>query len=156
MSAEESIKKELTEAFDFIGEDKINIQRPGRIFIEVGQENFAKVFDYAVRQLKFSHLCTITGFDEKERLAFMYHLTQGPGPMLNIKTSVPKEKPVIKSVTPYFPGADCYERELEDLFGATVEGLMPGFRYPLPDNWPKGQHPLLKDWKQDTSEQKKG
>jgi hypothetical protein len=29
-----------------------------------------------------------------------------------------------------------------------VEGLVPGVRYPLPEDWPQGDHPLLKDWKQ--------
>lgn len=156
MAAEENLKKELMERFAFLGENDVRIQRPGRIFVEVKIEKFAEVFDYAVRQMKFSHLCTITGFDEKESLAFMYHLTQGPGPLINIKTSVPKGNPVIKSVTPYFPGADCYERELVDLFGAKVEGLSSGYRYPLPDDWPEGQHPLLKDWKSGATDEKKG
>jgi membrane-bound hydrogenase subunit beta len=154
VSIEENIKKGLIGRFDFIGENNIKIPRPGRIFLELPPEKFAQIFDYAVRQLKFSHLCTITGFDEKEKLGFMYHLTQGPGPMLNIKISVPKERPVIQSVTPYFSSADGYERELVDLFGAKVEGLAPGNRYPLPDDWPEGQHPMLKDWKQESLKKK--
>jgi membrane-bound hydrogenase subunit beta len=52
-------------------------------------------------------------------------------------------------VTGMFPAADCYERELVDLLGFEVQGLPPGNRYPLPDGWPDGQHPLLKDWKID-------
>ena len=27
-----------------------------------------------------------------------------------------------------------------------VQGLPPGNRYPLPDDWPQGQYPLRKDW----------
>jgi Ni,Fe-hydrogenase III component G len=34
-----------------------------------------------------------------------------------------------------------------DLFGMQVEGLPPGNRYPLPDDWPPNQYPLRKDWK---------
>ena len=44
-----------------------------------------------------------------------------------------------------------YERELVDLLGARVEGLVPGVRYPLPEGWPEGDHPLLKDWKPKTT-----
>jgi Ni,Fe-hydrogenase III component G len=65
--------------------------------------------------------------------------------MVNVKTRSPKGS-TVKSVTPYFPSADLYERELQDLLGARIEGLGPGPRYPLPDDWPEGEHPLLKDW----------
>jgi len=46
-----------------------------------------------------------------------------------------------------FPGAVSYEKELEDMFGIKVEGLPPGRRYPLPDDFPTDQYPLRKDWK---------
>jgi len=39
-----------------------------------------------------------------------------------------------------------------DLFGAKVEGLPEGPRYPLPDDWPKNQFPLRKDWKPDSDQ----
>ena len=47
-----------------------------------------------------------------------------------------------------FPAAEIYERELIDLLGAKVAGLPEGKRYPLPDDWPAGEYPLRKDWKQ--------
>ena len=53
-----------------------------------------------------------------------------------------------------FPGAELYERELVDMFGISVEGLPAGNRYPLPDDWPQGQHPLRKDWKKEMLEGK--
>jgi Ni,Fe-hydrogenase III component G len=98
-------------------------------------------------ELKLNHLCTITGLDEAEELAFIYHLTGDSNIVVNLKTRVRKASPVIKTVTHYFPGADIYERELEDLFGAKVEGLPAGNRYPLTDDWPKDEYPLRKDWK---------
>jgi Ni,Fe-hydrogenase III component G len=69
--------------------------------------------------------------------------------MANLKTRCPKGES-IRTITSYFPGADIYERELEDLLGARIEGLVPGVRYPLPEDWPEGDHPLLKDWKAKT------
>ncbi|MDD5432403.1 MAG: NADH-quinone oxidoreductase subunit C, partial [Candidatus Omnitrophica bacterium] len=61
-----------------------------------------------------------------------------------------------KSVISYFPGAEIYEREVVDLFGAKVEGLPPGNRYPLTDDWPTDQFPLRKDWKPSAEERKAG
>ena len=60
---------------------------------------------------------------------------------------VPKDEPVLQTVTGYFPAAELYEREMVDLLGMQVQGLPPGTRYPLPDGWPAGQYPLRKDWK---------
>jgi len=145
MANEEAIKNELLSKFQFLGE-KLRVQRERRIFLDVDYSKFFDVFDYAVKNMNFSVLCTITGLDEGENLAFYYHLAKRDGTMLNIKTFAPKNSPVIKTVTGYFPGAHIYERELEDMFGAKVEGLSPGKRYPLPDDWPVGQYPLRKDW----------
>jgi Ni,Fe-hydrogenase III component G len=146
MSQEENIKQELITKFPFL-EGNIRIPRDRRIFVEMSIENFPAVFDYAVRQLKFCHLCTMTGLDEQDKLSVIYHIAQDRNIMINIKTSVPKDNPRLRTVTSYFPSADAYERELVDLLGVQVEGLPPGNRYPLPDDWPKGQFPLRKDWK---------
>jgi len=143
---EEDIKQKLTSKFAYL-EGNARVTRPRRIFLEAGAENFSEIFDYLVKQLNFTHLCTITGLDEQDKLSFIYHLAGESGVLVNLKTSVPKENPVLKSVIPYFAGAEIYERELVDLFGAKVEGLPAGNRYPLTDDWPVGQFPLRKDWK---------
>ena len=145
---EELIKSDLTTKFAFLA-DKIRISRDRRIFAELPAANLRDVLGYAVKNLGFVFLCTISGLDEGENLSFVYHLTRQDGIMLNLKISVPKDKGSIKTVTDYFTGADIYEREVMDLLGAKVEGLPEGNRYPLPDDWPKGQYPLRKDWKAD-------
>ncbi len=60
--------------------------------------------------------------------------------MANVKTRCAKGG-TIRSVTPTFPGAAIYERELIDLLGASVEGIPEGPRYPLPEDWPAGSTP---------------
>jgi Ni,Fe-hydrogenase III component G len=145
MSEENNIKQQLIEKFGFLS-DKITVQRPRRIFADIPLANFPEIFDYAVKQLNFSILTTITGLDEGTTLGFIYHLARENGIVLNLYTNAPKDKPVIKTVTAYFPSADAYERELVDLFGAQVTGLPEGDRYPLPDDWPANQFPLRKDW----------
>ncbi len=103
MAQEENITQELIKKFAYL-EGKIRIQRQRRVSLEVNLVNFWEVFEYAVRQMQFAHLTTITGLDEGENLSFIYHLAGDSGIVLSIKTSVPKVNPVLRSVTPFFPG----------------------------------------------------
>ena len=146
MSEDTTIQEQLAGQFPFM-KDSITIARARRVFAETPADRFGEVFDFAVKQMGFSILCTITGLDQGATLGFIYHLARPSGATLNLSMSVPKDSPVIQTVTQYFPQADCYERELVDLLGTQVQGLPPGNRYPLPDSWPAGQYPLRKDWK---------
>ena len=146
MTDEQDIQDQLTKKFSFL-DNNIRVPRPRRIFVEVPYEKFEEVFVFAIKDLGFSILCSITGLDEGHSLSFIYHVARENKIVLNIKTSVSKDKPSIKTITKYFPGADIYEREMMDLLGAEIEGLGAGKRYPLPDDWPAGEYPLRKDWK---------
>ncbi|MFA5271972.1 MAG: NADH-quinone oxidoreductase subunit C [Candidatus Omnitrophota bacterium] len=146
MNNEENIQQKLIAKFNYL-DGKIKIPRVRRISAEVSQSNFFDVFGFLVQELKFTHLCAITGLDEGQFLSFIYHITTENGIVINLKTSVPKENSIIKTVMPYFPCAEVYEREVIDLLGAVVDSLPPGGRYPLPDNWPRNEFPLRKDWK---------
>lgn len=143
---DDSIKEDLLYKFSFL-EGKIRIQRDRRVYAEVPQDKLDEVLKFAAEKLGFIYLCTMTGLDEGASLSFIYHLTAQDGSMLNLKISVPKDKPVIKTVTDRFKGAEIYEREVMDLLGAKVQGLPEGKRYPLPDDWPLDEYPLRKDWK---------
>ncbi len=74
-----------------------------------------------------------------------------------VESSDPRFKagdPVIATMTGKFPNAEYYEKELVDLLGFRVEGLPPGPRYPLPDDWPAGQYPLRKERKPEMLDRK--
>ena len=154
MANDEEIKTELINKFDFL-KDKIRVQRARRIFTDyLDLKQWEKVFDYIVDEKKYDILLTITGLDEGENLGFIYHLAHENGNVINLKSFVPKKNPVIKSITERLPIAELYERELVDMFGAVVEGLPEGLRYPLPDDWPQGEFHLRKDWQPETPEKK--
>lgn len=155
MSPEETIQQNLIAKFDFLN-GRVRIQRARRIWVDVPAASFDQVLPALVRDFQFTILCTITGLDEGENLGLIYHLAQIGGITLNLKTTVPKAKPVWKTVLAFFPGCTFYERELVDLFGLQVEGLPPGSRYPLPDIWPAGQYPLRKDWNAAPAASKEG
>ena len=146
MTQEEIIVQDLIKKFPILN-GKASVQRIRRILAEIDGGIFEDVFSYSQQYLGFTVLCTITGLDEGPTLGFIYHMSRTDGITLSLKFSMPKDKSIIKSMVKYFPSSDIYERELIDLLGAQVEGLPEGNRYPLPDDWPKDEHPLRKDWK---------
>jgi len=148
MTIEEAIQQELIKSFNFL-EGKIRISRIRRIFFEVPVDKLEEILEFLINKIHFNTLCTITGLDEGIMIGIVYHLTRKDGIIINLKISVPKDNPKIKTITNYFPGAEYYEREVVDLLGVEVVGLPEGPRYPLPDGWPEGQYPLRKDWKSD-------
>lgn len=125
---------------------KVRLQRERRVWVEAPDTTFAAILAFCHADLKCTILCTITGLDEGEHFAALYHLAREDGVVVNIKRQVPRAQPRLATITATFPVAELYERELVDLFGIEVTGLPPGNRYPLPENWPDGQHPLRKDW----------
>ena len=144
--SEEKIKQELEDKFVYL-KDVVIIQRKGRMFAQVPLEKFDEVFAYAVKQMRFLALSAITGLDKGDGFEAIYHLNQEGKILLNLSVCLNKDNPEVNTVTAYCPSADIYERELIDLLGIKVSGLVSGHRYPLPDNWPKGEYPLRKDWK---------
>jgi len=147
MIEEKKIKSDFNIRFG-IPFERMRTPRDRRIFVDLEQGSFRPVFEHAVNDLGFKFLSAITGLDEGASFGVIYHMSGRGGIALNLKFNFPKDNPSIKTVTDYFMAADIYERELIDLFGIKVEGLPEGRHYPLPDDWPKGQYPLRKDWRQ--------
>lgn len=143
---EETISAELPAQFPFLA-GHVRMQRARRLWADTPADKFDAVFEYIVKKQDFVILCTMTGLDDGENYSIIYHLARQDGIVLNLKVSVPKNDPNWKSVAPVFPGSCFYEREIMELFGVQIEGLPPDLRYPLPDNWPAGEHPLRKDWR---------
>ena len=104
MNTTEKIKEALTKRFSVLT-DAVKMPRERRLFLTVNFVDFPAVFDYVVKELKFSHLITITGLDEPEVFGLIYHLAHDNGVVLNLRTSVDKKNPTVKTVTSYFPGA---------------------------------------------------
>lgn len=148
------VKQALESRFNYLA-DKVVEQSERRLWVDIAYPQFREVFDFAVKELRFNAIATITGLDEGENLAFIYHLYKG-GLMLNIKTRIAKDKEELQTILNYFPGALIYERELVDLLGVKIAGMPEGIRYPLPDDWPAGQYPLRKDWDPAVLDKKEG
>jgi membrane-bound hydrogenase subunit beta len=147
MANEEKLQQDLTTRFGFLA-GKVRIQRARRMWVDVPAESLNAVLGAVVKDLQFSILLTMTGLDSGESFEIIVHLAHWDGTTMHLKVLIPKANPVWQSLIPTFANAELYEREIADLLGVQVQGLPPGSRYPLPDNWPAGQFPLRKDWKQ--------
>ncbi len=152
MTAEEQVKAMLVSRLGAAAES-VRVARPRRVFAELPQECLRQALEVLKNEAGFLSLVAISGLDEQNRFAVMYHLAKA-GLVLSVAVGLPRERPTIASVTDLFPSAELYEREVKDLLGVEITGLPEGNRYPLPDDWPDGQYPLRKDWAPDSDQRK--
>lgn len=146
LSKEEALKNDLENQFkDCIS--NITIQRSNRVWGDLKADCLKTVAQW-LKDYGFKYLSTITGFDEGDNLGAAYHFNNN-SILLTLKVRTPRSNPELPSVLSIYPVSLSYELELKDMFGIEVENLPKDKRYPLPDNFPTDQHPLLKDWKQE-------
>jgi len=144
MSLEHEIEGKLKEAF----KEKIlevKIPREHRIFVTVPLAQSKEVIKYLKENFGMTHITTITAIDVGDNIEVIYHLFSN-GVSLNLRTSAPKDNPVIDTITDVLPGAILYEREIQDLLGIKVKDHPDPRRLVLPEDWPEGVYPLRKDW----------
>ncbi len=97
----------------------------------------------------YRYLSSITGVDylPEGQFEVVYHFYQpSGGPALVVKTRIPRDAPVLPSLTPVFPGAEFQEREIWDLFGIRFTGHPDLRRILLWEGF--SGHPLRKDWRE--------
>jgi len=144
---EQAIVDRLCEEFDFL-RDRVYVQRPKRIMTQfLDRKEFKQVVNFIHDVLGFYKASHVVGTDEGPDLGFIYIFSNSDGIILALKQKAPKSDPRIDTLTDMYPSLLLHERELVDLFGAQVQGLPDGPRYPLPDGWPEGNYPMRKDWK---------
>jgi membrane-bound hydrogenase subunit beta len=86
-----------------------------------------------VERFGLRHLSTITGQDTGSAIELLYHFWDGGG--LTLRTSLPREKPRIATLTDLIPGAAFYEREVSEMLGVTFDSHPDPRPLLLPDDW---------------------
>ena len=96
----------------------------------------------------FNYLSDVTCVDRypsEPRFEVVYHLLSVPNKeRVRLKVRLNGDNAAVDSVTPVWPGANYFEREVFDLFGVRFNGHPYLRRLLMPENW-EG-HPLRKDY----------
>jgi NADH:ubiquinone oxidoreductase subunit C len=134
--------------------DRIEIANPARrrIYLKVAPEDLVAVVTRLRDAFGVVFLSTISGVDQGPAFEIIYHFST-PETDFNVRTEIPRDRPHVDSISPVIPGAVLYERELQDMFGMTVDNIPDPRRLVLPDDWPADNFPLRKDWKHERPEE---
>ena len=116
--------------------------------IEIAPEKIVSVCGFLKYDLRFVRLSTVTGVDWyplAPRFQLSYHiLSHAFKERIRLRVMLDEAEPSVDSITPVWPGANFYEREVFDLFGIHFADHPDLRRIMLPDDW-QG-HPLRKDY----------
>jgi NADH-quinone oxidoreductase subunit C len=93
----------------------------------------------------FEDMTAIDWFPNSPRFQLSYHvLSLKLLDRIRLRVMLDGDDPAVDSITPVWPGANFFEREVFDLFGIHFAGHPDLRRIMMPDDW-KG-HPMRKDY----------
>jgi NADH-quinone oxidoreductase subunit C len=101
--------------------------------------------DSALRYDTLSDVTCVDWIPSSPRFEVIYHLfSTVTKQRVRLKVRLTGDDPAVDSLTPLWPGANFFEREVFDLFGVRFNQHPNLKRIMMPDNW-EG-HPLRKDY----------
>lgn len=152
---------------DKFPEDEFSLENelPVDQYIIVNQSSLPKICTFLrdEESLLFDSLMNLSGVDdnnavkvkdeegneklEGRTLSVYYHLhSMELNHKVNLKVSVPIEKPNVESVESIWKCADWHEREAYDMYGIIFPNHPNLTRILLPEDWEDGSYPLRKDF----------
>ncbi len=122
------------------------------VWIEIPRDQLHTAVTHLCNQFP-PHLSVISGDDLGDTVAFNYHFAVGWGERygeitFTIRTRVPKDDFRLPTITDVLPGALTSEREKQEFYGITIEGIPDGRNLFLPEG--ATIHPWRKDLEEET------
>jgi len=144
-----TINEILTTLQNKLPDCKLEIQRgqAGDSWILVPSTHIIPALQCLKNELGCKYLACLSGVDYQTTLGVVYvvrSLTEKFEVIL--KVQIPRENPVIPSVSQLYAIANWFEREAYDLVGINFEGHPDLRRIMMPDDWIG--HPLRKDYRE--------
>jgi NADH-quinone oxidoreductase subunit C len=119
----------------------------GELTVEVSRESIIAACD-AVKEDGYNFLEDVTAVDwypSEPRFQITYHiLSHSLKSRIRLIARLDSDDAAIDSITPVWPSANFYEREIFDLFGVHIGGHPNLRRIMMPEDW--NGHPLRKDY----------
>ena len=123
--------------------------RKNRIRVKTVPDRLHDAITISQAVLGFDRLITISTIDNSGTFELLYHLIGPSRIIISLAIDLPRNQPVMHTVSDLLPPAGIYERQIHDLFGIVFEGH-PGLKKViLNEDWPDNEYPLRKDWKPD-------
>jgi len=117
-----------------------------RLNLSIGAEDLVAVVA-KLREAHWGYLSAITGLDqgsEAAKIEVLYQFCAGDD-VLTLRVLLDRAAPTLPSLCSIIPSANVLEWELSEMFGVTIaDSRNPKHLY-LPDEWPDGVYPMLKD-----------
>ncbi|MCD6383475.1 MAG: NADH-quinone oxidoreductase subunit C [Thermoplasmata archaeon] len=119
------------------------------IWLKVKRERFHELVEW-MSKIQVPHLAVASGRDAGEEIELIYHFSLFYGirdseVSLCVKVSLPKEDPVIDTITDILPGALITEREKQEMLGVKVKNIPDPRRVFTSDELPEGYYPWRND-----------
>jgi NADH-quinone oxidoreductase subunit C len=138
MNAAEELKQIMPDSVENVG---FQTDKPQAV---IKKEDMLKIA-LKVKEMDFDNLSVITGIDYVDRFEIIYNfLSYKKKQNLVLKVILPRENPVVESLSSLWKVADWLERETYDLVGIKFKNHPNLKRILLPEGW-QG-HPLRKDY----------
>jgi Ni,Fe-hydrogenase III large subunit/Ni,Fe-hydrogenase III component G len=127
--------------------------RPGELTLEVRREELPAHAD-AVATALHGRLLSLFATDERETVGrfMVHHVWSLPAlhTFLRISALIDRDDLSFPSIAARHPAANWFEREIMDFFGVTPAAHPNPERVAHHDDWPEGEWPLRKDFRDDT------
>ncbi len=140
----EEVFATLQERFPEVG---LELQKGqvGDPWILVPPKDVLRVLTWLRDDLGMDYLACLSGVDYESSFGVVYQLRSlAKKTEIAVKSLLPKENPVIATVSGLYAAAEWFEREAFDLLGIQFENHRDLRRIMMPDDWIG--HPLRKDY----------
>lgn len=145
---EKEIIRAVEEAFPELVEEAAILQDK-RVSIRIRPEGLLEVARYLRGDLGFDHPLSAGGIDfmRENFLQMVYYIMSSQKRILFIlKVNIPRDKPVLPTLTQIWGAMSPHEREAWEMLGINFEGHPNLTHLLLPEDWEEG-YPLRKDFK---------
>ncbi|MCP8307604.1 MAG: NADH-quinone oxidoreductase subunit C [archaeon] len=124
------------------------VQRRSRVSVSVKGDRIHDVGSFLRDELGFDHIASVSGVDHiamKEFEVIYYVWSIDKKVLVGLRTKIPRDNPILKSLIDLWEGALYHEREVWEMFGIKFEGHPNLSLLLLPEDW-DGPPPLRKDF----------